>query len=57
MHTLLTLVALTSSFLSGTKPNDRSALAGVAQDDKGKPLAGATVFISTAGPRHGVGVL
>jgi len=57
MHTLLTLVALTSSFLSGTKPNDRSALTGVTQDDKSKPLAGATVFISTAGPRHGVGVL
>lgn len=32
-------------------------LAGVVQDDQGHPLVGATVFISTAGPRQGVGIL
>nr|AHZ45658.1 dioxygenase [uncultured bacterium] len=32
-------------------------LTGVVQDAAGKPLAGATVFIRTAAPRKGVGVL
>jgi hypothetical protein len=32
-------------------------LTGVVQDEKGRPVAAATVFIDTAGPRKGVGVL
>jgi hypothetical protein len=51
------LAALAVSFLPAAKVNARPNLTGIVQDDKGKPLAGATVFISTAGPRQGVGVL
>jgi hypothetical protein len=57
MPTLFTLAALAVSFLPAAKVNARPNLTGIVQDDKGKPLAGATVFISTAGPRQGVGVL
>jgi hypothetical protein len=32
-------------------------LSGVVQDAGGRPLVKATVFIRTAGPRQGVGVL
>ncbi len=32
-------------------------LTGTVQNDQGRPLAGATVFISTAAPLKGVGVL
>jgi hypothetical protein len=32
-------------------------LNGIVQDDGGKPVAGAAVFISTAAPRTGLGVL
>ncbi|QDV37525.1 hypothetical protein [Tautonia plasticadhaerens] len=32
-------------------------LSGTVQDDQGRPVAGATVFVSTAAPRQGVGVL
>jgi hypothetical protein len=35
----------------------QTTLTGTVQDEQGKPLAGATVFISTAAPRKGVGVL
>jgi hypothetical protein len=34
-----------------------TVLSGVVQDDKGRPVVGATVFVSTAAPRKGVGVL
>jgi hypothetical protein len=36
---------------------ERSSLVGVVQDAAGRPLDRATVFIRTAGPRKGVGVL
>jgi hypothetical protein len=36
---------------------ERPTLTGVVQDDKGRPLARATVLIRTAAPRQGVGVL
>jgi hypothetical protein len=36
---------------------DRQTLTGVVQDEQGRPLAKATVFIRTAAPRQGVGVL
>ena len=32
-------------------------LTGMVQDDSGKPLSNVTVFIRTAAPRKGVGVL
>jgi hypothetical protein len=32
-------------------------LTGAVRDQTGKPIAGATVFISTAAPSKGVGVL
>lgn len=35
----------------------KPTLTGVVRDDAGRPLARATVFIRTAGPRQGVGVL
>ena len=34
---------------------EAATLAGVVQTDKGKPLAGARVYVSTAGPRKGAG--
>jgi hypothetical protein len=57
MHTLLTLAVFTCSAMLAGTADDRPTLAGVIQDDKGKPVAGASVFISAAGPRQGVGVL
>ncbi len=36
---------------------DRPDLKGVVQDTAGRPLARATVFIRTAGPRKGIGIL
>jgi hypothetical protein len=38
-------------------PAKGAALTGVVKDDSGRPIAKATVFIRTAGPRQGVGVL
>ena len=35
----------------------RPDLAGVVRDQDGKPLGGASVFIYTAGPKEGVGIL
>ncbi len=35
----------------------RPDLVGIVRDEGGRPLAGATVFIHTAGPREGTGVL
>jgi hypothetical protein len=38
-------------------PAPRPSLTGTVRDDRGRPLAKATVFIRTAAPRKGVGVL
>ena len=38
-------------------PDGRPNLTGVVQDEQGSPLPKATVFIRTAAPRKGVGVL
>jgi hypothetical protein len=46
-----------ASVAAGAHGQERPAIAGVVQNDAGKPLPGATVFISTAAPRKGVGVL
>lgn len=35
----------------------RPTITGVVQDERGRPLAKATVFVRTAAPRKGVGVL
>jgi hypothetical protein len=35
----------------------RPTLTGIVRDDSGRPLAKATVFVRTAAPRHGVGIL
>ena len=51
MFALLAAVALAAD------PAARPAITGVVRDDKGHPLAGATVFVRTAAPRKGVGVL
>lgn len=34
-----------------------TTLTGVVRDEMGRPIVGASVFISTAAPRKGVGVL
>ena len=38
-------------------PAKGATVTGVVKDDSGRPLAKATVFIRTAAPRKGVGVL
>src|SRR5262249_5975542 len=38
---------------SGPRPN----LTGTVRDDAGRPINGATVFIYTAGPKEGAGIL
>ena len=40
-----------------TQPPSATTLTGGVRDDAGQPLAGAIVFISTAAPRKGIGVL
>jgi hypothetical protein len=34
-----------------------TTLSGAVRDEAGRPVAGANVFVSTAAPRKGVGVL
>lgn len=40
-----------------TQSASTTTLTGIVRDDEGRPIAGATVFISTAAPRKGLGVL
>jgi hypothetical protein len=40
-----------------TQPASTATLIGTVRDDAGRPVAGANVFISTAAPRKGIGVL
>jgi hypothetical protein len=51
------MLALLATVALAADPAARPAITGVVQDDKGRPLAGATVFVRTAAPRKGVGVL
>jgi hypothetical protein len=51
MYCMLAIVCLAA------EPDGRPSLTGVVQDEKGSPLPKATVFIRTAAPRKGVGVL
>ena len=50
MYALLAVAALAAN-------PDRPTLTGTVNDAQGRPLAKATVFIRTAAPRQGVGVL
>jgi hypothetical protein len=43
--------------LAGDPAAKGPTLSGVVEDAAGRPLPRATVFIRTAGPRQGVGVL
>jgi hypothetical protein len=51
---LTTWVAL---ILVTTQAASPKTLTGSVQDERGQPVANANVFISTAAPRQGVGVL
>jgi hypothetical protein len=53
MFALLAMTCLAAEPETGPRPS----LTGIVQDDQGRPLAKATVFIRTAAPRKGVGVL
>jgi hypothetical protein len=44
-------------FVIATQPASTTTLTGTVRDDIGRPVAGANVFISTAAPRKGIGVL
>ena len=48
-------VPLVLAALAQTPPPD--AITGTVHDEQGRPIAGASIFISTAAPRQGVGVL
>jgi hypothetical protein len=39
------------------EPASATTLTGAVRDGAGQPIAGADVFISTAAPRKGIGVL
>jgi hypothetical protein len=51
------LVAGMGLFAGAAPPPQGLTLPGVVQDSAGRPLPRATVFVRTAGPREGVGVL
>ena len=53
------MFALLATFALAADPSapERLTLTGVVRDGEGRPLAGATVFVRTAAPRKGVGVL
>ena len=51
MLTLLTAACLAAD------PAPRASISGTVRDARGRPVARATVFVRTAAPRQGVGVL
>jgi protocatechuate 3,4-dioxygenase beta subunit len=51
------LVTLATLILATTQAASPETLTGTVQDERGQPIANANVFISTAAPRQGVGVL
>jgi hypothetical protein len=53
MLALLAAACLAAEPSAAPRPN----LTGIVRDEQGRPLAKATVFIRTAAPRKGVGVL
>jgi hypothetical protein len=54
MYALLVLAILAPA---DTAASERGTLNGLVQDETGRPLKDATVLISTAAPRIGVGIL
>ncbi len=51
------LILLTSLLPAAGAGPQTAMLSGTVKNQDGRPIAGATVFISTAGPRKGVGHL
>ena len=51
------LPILIAMMLAGEPASEGATLSGVVEDAAGKPLPKASVFIRTAAPRQGVGVL
>jgi hypothetical protein len=51
------LAAVSVCLAADPAPAARPTLNGFVKDGSGEPLANATVFVRTAAPRHGVGVL
>ncbi len=51
------MFALVAAACLAADPAARPTLTGVVLDEQDRPLAKATVFIRTAAPRKGVGVL
>ena len=53
------MYALLAALAVAANPAESASLrlTGTVQDEKGQPVAKATVFIRTAAPRKGVGVL
>jgi hypothetical protein len=51
------LALLLAVAISADRPSKGPTLAGVVQDRSGRPVPRATVFVRTAAPRKGVGVL
>src|SRR5262245_42745466 len=50
-------LAMSNSGLKAAEDNVRPDLRGTVLDETGKPITNATVFIYTAGPKQGTGVL
>jgi hypothetical protein len=51
------LALLVAAAISADPPPKGLTLTGVVQDKAGRPVPRATVFVRTAAPRKGVGVL
>lgn len=48
---------LSALVVIATQPAATTTLRGTVRDETGRPIVGADVFISTAAPRKGLGVL
>jgi hypothetical protein len=57
MRLLSTFAVFVVLAAAASAEDQKPRLAGTVQDSDGRPLKGATVFISTAAPRVGLGVL
>ena len=57
MFVLLTMTALTLCAQEAPAGSRGLLLDGTVADEQGRPIVGAKVFISTAAPRRGVGLL
>jgi len=57
MTSLLVLTAVVASGHDVAIVDNRPQLVGTVQTKNGRGIASATIFVSTAGPREGIGVL